>query len=170
MTAVPGSSRCGAVTLRPAAPADSDFLRSVYSSTRESELHLVPWTDDQKAAFLEMQFVAQERQYRTQYPDGRFDIVELDGTPAGRFYVATTSDGVRVIDIALLPRYRGLGVGSVLMRDILERARRARQTVSVHVEIDNPARRLYERLGFVAIEQRGLYTFMQAPTGGDCRH
>lgn len=42
------------IELRPAAPDDEPLLRRVYASTREEELEQVPWTDEQKASFLDM--------------------------------------------------------------------------------------------------------------------
>jgi ribosomal protein S18 acetylase RimI-like enzyme len=150
------------VTLRPVREADLPFLRALYASTREQELSVVPWTAEQKAAFIDMQFEAQDRYYRTHYANGRLDVIEMDGTPVGRLYVDNGATDVRVIDITVSPEHRGRGLGGALMRDILARARTEGRAVSVHVEDGNPARRLYERLGFVEVEQRGIRTLMVA--------
>lgn len=56
------------VTTRPAEEDDRDFLRHVYGSTREAELARVPWGEAERAAFIAMQFSAQHRYYREQYP------------------------------------------------------------------------------------------------------
>jgi ribosomal protein S18 acetylase RimI-like enzyme len=148
--------------LRPAGAEDRDFLLQVYGSTREEELRLVDWSDEQKAAFVRMQFEAQDTYYREHYEPATFDVIEVDGVGAGRLYVARWEDEIRIIDIAFLPEYRGRGIGTALLRELLEEGARAGKRVSIHVELHNPARRLYERLGFVQVEERGLYLLLEA--------
>ena len=150
------------ITLRPAGPGDRDFLLRVYASTREEELRLVDWSTDQKAAFLRMQFEAQDAYYREHYDPATFDVVEVDGEPAGRLYVARWEDEIRIMDIALLPQFRGHGVGARLLRGLLDEAARARRRLSIHVEKNNPALRLYERLGFAPVADRGVYLLLEA--------
>ena len=152
------------ITLRPVSSSDRDFLLQVYASTREEELAPVPWTDAQKAAFIEQQFDAQDRHYRAHYAGASLDVdvVEWDGAPAGRLYVARWSDEIRIIDIALLSEFRGRGIGTRLLRGLLDEAARARRRLSIHVEKNNPALRLYTRLGFAPVADRGVYVLMEA--------
>ena len=102
-------------TLRPASDNDLEFLYRVYASTRTEELAVVPWSAAEKDAFLRMQFEAQHRYYHQQFVAASFDIVLRHGEPAGRLYVEERPDEIRIIDIALLPRYRGRGIGSALL-------------------------------------------------------
>ena len=148
--------------LRPAGPDDRDFLLRVYASTREEELRLVDWSDEQKAAFVEQQFEAQDAYYREHYHPATFDVIEDGGEPIGRLYVARWEDEIRIMDIALLPEHRGHGIGTALLRALLDEAAEAGQRLSIHVELNNPARRLYERLGFAPVEERGVYVLMEA--------
>lgn len=152
-----------AVDLRPATPGDRDFLLSVYRSTREDELVLTGWNELEKAAFVTMQFEAQDRHYRQLHPDGSFLVVEIDGEPAGRLLLARLEGEIRVVDIALLPPYRGAGIGTRLLRDVIAKADAAALPVSLHVEPWSPARRLYERLGFRSAGQDGIYERMEHP-------
>ena len=149
------------ITLRPAGSADRDFLLKVYASTREEELRLVDWSGEQKAAFVRMQFEAQDAYYREHYHPATFDVVEVDGEPAGRLYVARWEDEIRIIDVALLSEHRGRGIGSTLIRGLLDEAAATGKRLSVHVELNNPARRLYERLGFEEVADRGLYRLLE---------
>jgi ribosomal protein S18 acetylase RimI-like enzyme len=151
------------VALRPSTPADRELLVAVYASTREDELAAVPWTDAQKDAFVRSQFEAQDRHYRTHFPDAEYDVVVVDGRPAGRLYVDRRPDEVRVLDLALLPELRGRGIGTALLRQVIEDADRAGLPVRFHVEMHNPARRLYERLGFTAAGQTGVHVLMERP-------
>ena len=150
------------VTLRSARPDENDFLLCVYASTRLDELSPIPWTQAQKDAFVRQQFQAQDYEYRRNYLHASFDVIEVDGEPAGRLYVNRGSEDIRIIDVVLLPEHRGRGIGSALLRSLLEEAGEARKSVSIHVEIHNPARRLYERLGFLPIAKHGIYLLMEA--------
>jgi ribosomal protein S18 acetylase RimI-like enzyme len=148
--------------LRPAGQADRDFLLRVYASTREEELRLVDWSDEQKAAFVQQQFEAQDAYWREHYHPATFDVIEVDGEPAGRLYVARWEDEIRIIDIALLPEHRGCGTGTALICELLDEAGAAGKRLSIHVELNNPARRLYERLGLKPVGEHGVYLLMEA--------
>ena len=108
-----------------------------------------------------MQFHAQDTHYRRHYPSATFDMILVNDVPAGRLYVDRWTDQLRVIDIALLPEYRGGGVGTFLFRQLFAEAALAGRRVSIHVEAFNPARRLYDRLGFVKLDSIGLYDLME---------
>lgn len=151
------------VELRPVTSADGKLLREVYRSTREEELALTPWSEDQKAAFLEMQFTAQDTYYRQIHPDGRYLVILRHGAPVGRLYLVRLEDALRIVDIAILPEHRGAGIGTALLEEVIAEADEAGIAVSLHVEPWNPAKRLYERHGFVSVEVRGVYEFMERP-------
>ena len=151
-------------SLRPVTPADHDFLFQVYASTRADELALVPhWTEQQRLAFLTQQFTAQDRSYHAQRPGADYLIITLDDHPAGRLYRHEQAPEWRLMDIALLPQYRQRGVGETLLREWLGAADRQGVPVTLHVEPFNPALRLYTRLGFTPVEDRGVYWFMRRP-------
>lgn len=146
--------------LRRAADADLDFLRRVYFSTRWAELEVTGWSETQKLEFLRMQFTAQDAHYRAHYPGAEFLVISDANVPVGRLYLYRVSDELRVMDIALLVEHRRRGIGAALLRAILELAQGEHWRVTLHVEHRNPARAWYERLGFRALEDRGVYLFM----------
>lgn len=150
-----------AVHLRPVDDGDWPFLYRVYASTRAEELARTGWSHADKQAFLSMQFEAQRRYYSEHFKDAVFQVIEIDGQSAGRLYLDRRADELRVIDIALLPEFRGAGVGSKLMSDILDEGRDAGLLVRIHVEHENPAMRLYQRLGFRRVEKQGVYFLME---------
>jgi ribosomal protein S18 acetylase RimI-like enzyme len=153
------------IALRPIAPEDERFLCAVYASTRADELALVDWDERQKKTFVRMQFTAQHRYYQEHYADATFQVILCDGVPAGRLYVARWPDEIRIVDIALLPTYRNRGIGSFLLRQLLAEAAQASERVSIHVERFNPALRLYTRLGFRSVADRGVYLLMEWAPG-----
>ena len=147
--------------LRTVTPEDEQFLRAVYASTRSEELARVPWSDEQKRAFIDMQFAAQDADYRRNYPDAQYSIIEVQGVPAGRLYEDRGSKEIRIIDIALLPEHRRAGIGTSLLRALQDEARATGKTLTIHVEKFNPARSLYHRLGFQQIEDKGVYLLLE---------
>jgi ribosomal protein S18 acetylase RimI-like enzyme len=158
-TTGPGSG--AAIALRPIRPDDQPFLCAVYASTREQELAAVAWDAAQKTAFVQMQFAAQHAYYQEHYAGAAFDIVLVAGQPAGRLYVDRARDEIRIVDIALLPEYCNRGIGTMLLNNLQSEGAAAGKPLRIHVERFNPALRLYERLGFRQLEDRGVYLFME---------
>ena len=148
-------------TLRPITEADQDFLLRLYGSTRAQEMAMVPWTDEQKDEFIRFQFDAQSTYYAEQFPKAQFDVVELEGERGGRLYVDRREDEIRLIDICFLPEHCGKGHGSELLDELLAEGEAEELLVRIHVEQENPAMRLYRRLGFEKIEEQGVYWLME---------
>lgn len=134
----------------------------VYAATREPELEAAGMPREQWAPFVEHQFEAQSRHYET-YEDTSFELVLVDGKPAGRLIVARWPEELRVVDVALLPEHRGRGVGGGLLRELVEEAEERGVKVSVHVERFNPAQRLYARLGFRPVAEESVYVLLERP-------
>jgi GNAT superfamily N-acetyltransferase len=151
----------GQVALRPVTDDDREFLVGLYASTRDEELSQVPWAEGQREAFVRMQFEAQDADYRRNNPDGTFDVIEVEGRPAGRLYVDRRPGDIRIVDIALLPEYRGEGIGAELISRLIDEAAGTGRKVSIHVEIHNRAAALYTRMGFVTVDEHGIYRRME---------
>ncbi|MDX6508974.1 MAG: hypothetical protein QOG81_726 [Gaiellaceae bacterium] len=151
--------------MRPVEPGDRDFLLRVYGSTRAEELAAVPWDGEQKDGFLRMQFEAQASWYEKHYDGATFDVVLVDGEPAGRLYVHRGAQEIRIVDIALLPEFRSHGIGTRLLEPILAEATEREVPVAIHVERFNPALALYRRLGFVAVAEDTVYLKLERPPG-----
>lgn len=149
------------IALRSIGAADLPFLFEVYASTRLAELAPFGWSADQQATFLAQQFEAQHHHYQAHYLNAEFLVILLDNQSIGRLYINRASDELRIVDIALLPDYRNNGIGSYLLQALLAEATQAGKPVRLHVEKFNSAMRLYERLGFQVIEDRGVYWFME---------
>ena len=138
MLAMPPAVAEQGFVLRPEVEADVAFLRRLYISTRWDELAIVNWPDEQKIAFLESQFGLQRHHYYKYYPTTDFAVLEQHGTPAGRLYLERLPKVVTMIDIALLPQWRGRGIGTALIAATLAEAGAAGQAVSIMVEKFNP--------------------------------
>jgi len=137
------------LSLRPVEAGDEEFVYQVYASTREAEMALVDWTAEQKEAFLRMQIHAQQDHYKIYYSNAQNRIIQRDSTPLGRLITEQLKDSLLVVDIALLPQYRGAGIGTAVMKYVMGEATQLSLPVILRVEFFNPALKLYERLGFV---------------------
>jgi GNAT superfamily N-acetyltransferase len=150
-----------ALRIRGARLEDEPFLFALYASTRQSEFDAAGWPAEVRQAFLEMQYRARARAYAERFGDARGEIVELAGEPIGAVLVHRDAEEVRVVDVALLPSSRNQGIGSVLMMKVLDEAHQQRRPVRLNVLTSSPARRFYERLGFVCQREDAVYTEME---------
>jgi len=151
---------------RRLAEPDLPFLGQLYASTRAEELAPVPWSEADKAAFLDQQFRAQHAHYQKYYPNADWLVIAQGGEDIGRFYIERWPSQHRIIDIAFMPAHRGKGYGAALLRDAIDEGAAAGKDVSIHVEKLNPAMRLYRRLGFITEEDKGVYDLMRWRAAG----
>lgn len=169
MTATPASAHPD-LSLRPAGPADTDFLYRVFAAGRERDRLGLVRNNGLPESFAEehlrQQFAWQTQHYQNNYPAIRFDIVLANGIPAGRLITDRGPFDFRLVDIGLLPEFRGRRFGEALVRGFCAEAGRAGKPVTLHVERDNPSlARFYAALGFVEQPHRsiqpGSHTFME---------
>ena len=149
------------VTLRDTRPEDQVFLLEVYATTRAEEMALAPWTDEQREAFVRMQFNAQDSYYRAQFPTASYQIILDDGKQIGRVYVLRAEEEIMILDITVLPQHRSRGIGTGLVRELLVEGAKTAKPVRIWVEHFNPSLRLFERLGFSRIQEDGFNCLME---------
>jgi ribosomal protein S18 acetylase RimI-like enzyme len=149
------------LSFRPITSADAEINYRIYYSTREEELLKSGWTEEEKEKFVRMQFELQQKQYTACYKGAVFNLILLGESTAGRLFIHETEHEIRIMDIAILPEYRNKGIGTAILKGIVSGADKKNKRASIHVEIYNSARRLYERLGFTISELRGMYYFME---------
>ena len=128
------------ITLRSVRDSDYSFMESLYRTTREAELAMTPFNEHQKTLFIQQQFSAQTQHYHSHY----------------------CSDEIRIVDIAILPEYQDSGAGSHLLQKIVKEGNEKGLPVRIHVEQNNPAKKLYERLGFKEVSRfNDVYILME---------
>lgn len=140
--------------------ADIAFLAELFATTRREEFASAGWPPEMLEAFLRSQFDAQRRHYRTYYPACEFDLLELRGEPIGRLYLDPREDSLHVVDISFLPPHRGHGFGGAILTAVKAAAGDSRRGLGMMVERNNPARRLYDRLGLRVVDDQGVYLEM----------
>ena len=149
------------ITLRPVSPEDERFLLRLYASTRAQELALTDWDERQRQAFVEMQFAAQQHYYSAKFPEGEHSIILVNDQPAGRLYVARRPEEIRILDVTVAVEHRNGGVGSSILKALIEEAERRETSVRIYVERFNPSLSLFGRLGFSSIESMPSHFLME---------
>jgi ribosomal protein S18 acetylase RimI-like enzyme len=150
------------VTLRPVTPEDEGFLYSVYASTRVDEFAQVPWSAEQLEAFLRMQFNSKQRSYEIQYEGADHYIILYEGNQVGSLMLIRNAQDILFIDIAVLPQYQNLGIGTSIFKEVCAEAASKGLPVRLHVLQSNTrAARLYQRLGFSMMGEVGTYFLME---------
>lgn len=150
-------SQIRSITTSSLLPVDDAFCYQVYASTRTEEMDLVGWPPEKKEAFMRMQFDLRERQYRAKYPEAITETILCDGSPVGLITTLKTADTIFLVDIALLAQFRKVGVGSFVLHALQAEGKK----IILHVLKQNPAIRLYSRLGFVPVTEDSMYQCME---------
>ena len=151
------------ISLRPVEAADEAFLIRLYAGTRAEEMALVPWSEEQKNAFVLSQFQAQQQYYRKTYPDASHDIILSDVRKVGRLYVGRLPTEIRIVDITVISPERNRGIGTHLLKRLMTEAASVHKPLRIYVESFNPSMRLFQRLGFLKVEEQGIHILMERP-------
>jgi GNAT superfamily N-acetyltransferase len=147
--------------IRLAEANDREFLFKVYASSRADEISSWGWTTEQKAQFLYMQHEAQQRFYYEQYPSLKYSIILTRQQKCGRLAIAQLADELVLVDILLLPEFQNEGIGSKILKSLQCEASEKKLLFRLSVLSGSKARRLYERFGFEAVSDDGVYTIMK---------
>lgn len=147
--------------LRPARARDRTFQRILFAAGRPDAIFIARMPEAQREAFLDSQFTLQDIHYRRFFAGFECLIVTLHGTPVGRVMALRHATEWRLIDIGLMPEARGRGLGSALIVAVQTACTAARaEVLHLQVEVNNRARRLYQRLGFSVSGDLGSHAEM----------
>ena len=152
----------GRLILRPERPEDQIFRFQLFCDSRGPEWSRVALPRPVFNQIMDHQFDAQTRTYAQRFPAARFDIAELDGRRIGRIVVNRPGDHVHIIDQAVIPERRGQGLGTAMMRFLMDEATVLNQPVRLKLASDNdPSWKLYDRLGFRQVAEHNAYIEME---------
>jgi GNAT superfamily N-acetyltransferase len=157
---------------RDATAEDLEFQKQLYTTTREDEMDAAGFPQKMREAFIEMQFTAQTTHYTTHHPHAKWLIIECDNTRAGRLILDMNLErsDLNIMDIALMPEFRGKGIGSAILKDILADAELKNHTVRLFAFTGERAIQLYHRLGFVDLNVDEIHTELVWKPGVNARH
>jgi GNAT superfamily N-acetyltransferase len=149
------------ITLKTVEAKDQLFIEKLYRSTRENELNFTNWTEEEKNIFCLSQMFAQLAEYKNKYKDATYQVIIYKKKPVGRLYLNESDKETRVLDISILPAFRGRGIGRSILTDIIKKARQKNKITTLNVAIGNPAKKLYESIGFKKISASNTHEYME---------
>ena len=155
----------GPFTLHPADVAhDRAPLLDAYASSRLDDPDLASRHPDSRQAVIEHEFESRQLSYPIDFPGVQFFRLSLGATPAGRIYLQATPAEVFLVDLVLLPAFRGQGHGTGLLRDLIRFAHASQRPLRLHVAKNNPrAAALYHRLGFRPLTELAQHWLLELP-------
>ena len=149
------------LTLRPVTKGDKRFVRDLYCTSRDHEINHVDMPEPQLKVFLRQQFALQQKHFDKTYPKADKQVIIDQGKPIGRLYVEQSADDIHLIDITLLREYRGNGIGRYFVEQLIAKALQKKTKVSLYVQAQNPALKLYQSMGFKPAGGKGDYFYME---------
>ena len=155
-----------ALTYRPAGPADEPFLLLVYAASRTAELAALPWSAEQRAAFVSFQATAQREHYASRFPDADHAILVVEGASAGRLWVDKGAEEVRILDLVLHPEHAGSPAAALALADLAAESDRRALPIRARLDPADPLLGTYLDFGFVETEADGptpLYERLPSP-------
>jgi GNAT superfamily N-acetyltransferase len=149
------------VGFRPVAPGDEPLLLALYASTRAVELAQVPWSEEQKHSFIQLQFVAQSQHYQAYYPHSEHVIILKEQAPVGRLWVDRGPDEIHVLDLIVLPERQRQGIGGAVLAGLTAEGAASGRPVSIYLDSWSPVAPLFARLGFTQVSENGHQYLLQ---------
>ncbi|HEX6125004.1 MAG TPA: GNAT family N-acetyltransferase [Pyrinomonadaceae bacterium] len=149
------------VVLRPVVlPEDEAFLQHLYFCGRDDLTGVFP-DETQLRQMLMIQYLGQKQTYTQEFPDADHDIILFEEQPVGRLMIDRRAEDLFGIDIAVLPRFRTLGIGTAVLRRLFDECSQLGVPFRLSVVKGNPAIRLYERLGCEVEGESATHFFMK---------
>jgi ribosomal protein S18 acetylase RimI-like enzyme len=132
-----------AYSLRPVRADDREFVERVYFETQRWIIEaLFGWSDDE----------TERANFADTYDEEHTQIVVVDGQDVGWLTVQRTRD-IHLDSIYLVPSQQRKGIGTALLRSLIAEADKSGSVLRLSTAKINPARRLYERLGFIVVDE-----------------
>ncbi len=126
-----------------------------------SMLHPTNWIEQEKSNLIEFQFNAQHSFYTNTFKNADFLKIVLNKEKVGRLYISRDETQIRLIDISLLKEFIRKGIGTKILKELIKESDQTNKKISLHVNINNPALRLYERFGFKKLNDDGVNYYME---------
>ena len=157
----PSVTQLSRLTLRQETPKDRDWLLELYADSRREELDAAGVPEPLRRPFIEQQFQIRQAAYRSAFSDAEWSIVCVEEQSVGRLILHRTSFEWRIVDLALRPEYRGQHLGTQLLQRLQNEATQAARPLRLQVLPENPAVRLYRRLGFFVTSEENFRLQME---------
>jgi len=138
------------VGFRSALENDYDFLYALHTATMKEYVNKT-WGED---AF-------QEDMFRKNFVPTQIQVITLDGSDMGMISWEENDNDIFLRVIEIFPRHQRQGFGTTIIQKIIDDAAHRRKEVRLQVLKVNPAKQLYDRLGFTVIEETSTHYIMR---------
>jgi ribosomal protein S18 acetylase RimI-like enzyme len=140
------------ITRRTATDSDTHFAREAHHKAYHGVVvrQFGAWDESR-----------QDSLFNSGWSSAEHEILLCDGAPCGYVSVEEYPDYVHVRELVVLPEYQGRGIGSSLLRQVLEQARARHVSVKLGVLRENRVVNLYQRLGFREFDRTETHIMMQ---------
>lgn len=154
------------IKFRPTHEDDEPFLKELRAQFDTERLFVQYWDSQDDALIqnvLDLQFKAHNQHYKEVKNnwETKDNIIELDGNPIGRFIVSGDRDEIRLADIIVDSRYRGMGIGQAVLDMTKSECMQSKRPLRLHVAKSSPAVRFYLDQGFCSIEEMTTHYLME---------
>jgi len=143
--------------LRPSTPQDEPLLFELFAAEKAAEFTAIGLTEAQYRPLLEMQYRGRAISYSAQHPEAESWIICLqqaaEATAVGQYLLVKTPQGSRIVDLAVLPQYRGQGIATQVLEQLALQSADSEEALSLRVMKGNRAIQLYARLGFHVVNE-----------------
>jgi ribosomal protein S18 acetylase RimI-like enzyme len=141
------------LSLQPASQSDHEFLYRLHCATMRDYVDRTwGWDDDAQRIAFDIRLSTNPHQ-----------VILFDGDPVGMLEIEHHPTELVIANIQVLPEYQGRGIGSAVIREVIDLAQQCSVVATLQVlEVNVRARRLYERLGFRAIADAPPHIRMRA--------
>jgi GNAT superfamily N-acetyltransferase len=156
----------GVLKFGPATPDDEPFLRSLRAQYDAERLFIQYWDsqdDKMKRNILDLQYRAHEAHYKKVKHnwETKDNIIELDNVPIGRFIVSGDKDEIRLADILIHSKFRGLGIGQAVIDTTKAECMQSKRPLRLHADKFGKAIRFYLNQGFSSIEETDTHYLLE---------
>ena len=135
---------------RPATPNDMDFLYALHVATMKEYVDKTwGWEDAFQGSIFQKNYVP-----------AKTKVITLDGQDIGMLSVEEREADIFVSTIKIHPDFQGKGIGTGIIRNIIAEGIQKGKRVRLRVLKVNPAKRLYDRLGFSVVEETTTHYIM----------
>ena len=137
--------------LRAATMDDYDFLYNLLVATMKRYVEQTwGWNE-----------LYQQRRFREKFHPKDYKIIVVEDRDVGVISTERWRSELFLAEIQICPEYQRRGIATSILRDLMRKAEQQQIPLTLQVLRVNPARRLYERLGFVVMAENETHAQMQ---------
>lgn len=139
------------IYLRAFEKDEEDFWKEAFYDSVRSHFLSLNLPESELNNLLEFQYQAQKLDYEKNYPLISNNVILYNGERIGRLLYSTEHGDLHFIELAILTEFRSQGIGTKIIHWFFDKSRETNLPIRFYVEKINPAKRLYERLGFKVV-------------------